>query len=98
MGENLNLFWKWMEEKHGALRDDDNLLNQLYDAYGNPIYFTDQMLIGYMIEYIRDHENMSMFNVIEGCNQNLFSKMCMTWQCKNIYQELEDIIKMIDKE
>lgn len=48
-------FFTWMEEKKYAT-DDCNCETVLIDMHDKYVYFTKQMLIGYMIEFLLEKE------------------------------------------
>ncbi len=47
----MKAFWEWMKEKHGAKKFDNDWT--IKDQWDSNIMPTKQMLIGYMIEYLR---------------------------------------------
>lgn len=55
----MNKFWEWMEKKgYGTARE-----RRLYDLRKNIIYYSfqlEQMLVGYMIEYLEENYNRVM--------------------------------------
>jgi hypothetical protein len=58
MDKGLDKFWQWMEEKgYGKLSYEggEYPLELIFDST-TFIYASKQMLVGYMIEYIRDHK------------------------------------------
>jgi hypothetical protein len=83
----MDKFWKWMEEKdYSDLKCEKLLPVYNYFAYDD---MPKQMLIGYMIEYIRDKIGYLLTNKLIKSD---------IWIKKDIYKELEDIIKLIDEE
>ena len=78
----MNKFWKWMKIKeYSKYREDENkyYINWDYDE------FTKQMLIGYMIEYLIEHNEL----IIE------ISKEYFIYGYRNIdtvYKQLENLI------
>jgi hypothetical protein len=91
-----------MEEKGYGY---ENMCIKIFDAY-DWSEIPKQMLIGYMLEYIRDHKiyEMSLYDdltkVIDETvtRKEIDQRLNKLHRNKNIYQELEDIIKLIDKE
>jgi len=101
MGENLRRFWEWMKEKEHATKSGTerwylNMNNMLSHKWPK------QMLIGYMIEYINGHrfwnrrKGEKEFESPERCME-LDSDFRMAIKHRNIYKELERIIKELEK-
>jgi hypothetical protein len=107
----MNKFWEWMKEhNYGHLIDGKGKLINLSDyddyyrsdLYCYPEKNHKQILIGYMLEYINQHEwfnkelnrwgeySEKYFKIEEKLNK-------LIW-CKNIFNVLEDVIKTIDGE
>lgn len=98
-------FWEWMKEKRYGyiyLYDFNNLAFPVLIHIENDavekirIDPPNQMLIGYMLEYIRDHEYWKNYNIFEG--DILLGKLSMLWNCENHYLELKKIIKELYRE
>jgi len=65
----MDKFWKWIGDEHGLIKENfDEDLSQ-------------QMLIGYMIEYLKDSDFPLEFNVTDD----------------DLYQKLENAIFFIEK-
>ena len=92
----MNKFWKWMKEKgYGRINKLDSCtFYVLIDKEGCEGVPTDQMLVGPMIEYIRIHRLWELKKEA----LIIYEKLLKLWTNKDIYQELEDIIKLIDQE
>ena len=56
---NMNKFWKWMEEKGYTA---DAFVGGLRGICRNGVDPTHQMLIGYMMEYLDDNTNSTWYN------------------------------------
>jgi hypothetical protein len=95
----MNKFWEWMREKqyHGYYAIG---INTIHDKMNTSCRPTNQMLIGYMIEYISSHEIFKKYTspFLDGKYSGIELRMSMLWQCKKPYDELVDIIKLIDGE
>ena len=53
----MNKFWQWMEVKgYGEKRSNVYIIKNHLSINEHVIPATNQMLIGYMLEYIREHE------------------------------------------
>lgn len=100
---NSNKFWKWMSETKKALSDDvHEPINQLYDSFRNPVYFTKQMLIGYMIEYIGNGllqlKKFSFFSKWQGEYRNKEGILDKTKCMDTVFEVLEFIIEKTENE
>ena len=83
----MNKFWLWMQNK--CYSEDMGCPNIVNLDYGTKIDPTKQMLIGYMIEYIKENENK-----LSGYNRILFNE-CMC--SDDIYRVLDKLIDTINK-
>jgi len=98
----MNKFWKWMKEKEYGKKDRDG--EWIGHEEIHPYYFraTKQMLIGYMIEYVNNHK---FWEIIKGEKDYEHQERCMQLdfefrmaaKCRDIYKELERIIKELDR-
>ena len=95
----MKKFWEWMKEKtyHGYFVVG---INTIHDKMKSSCRPTKQMLIGYMLEYIKDHKIWKNQNVpfLEGDYAGVELRLSMIWICKQPYEELKDIISLINKE
>ena len=82
----MKKFWKWMKDKSYALDVKDLAL------------FTQEMLIGYMLEYIRDHKWWDDKNVQEILRGDIGMKLDILLDCRDQYSKLVSIIKEMDGE
>lgn len=89
----MNKFWKWMKKEYNY--KESNIFIYICDC-DDFIEIPKQMLIGYMLEYIRVHRKWEQEYLREA--PAIYNKLANLWIKKNIYQQLEDIIKLIDKE
>jgi hypothetical protein len=101
----MRRFWNWMKEKgHGEWR---SMIKRgvIFDVSQLRIMPTPQMTIGYMLEYIRDHEfwkeyqyseEFRLHNTIK--NIDWLNRLGLISECNNMYRELESIIKEMDSE
>lgn len=88
----MNKFWKWMKKKE--YKEDgsfDEIQGSLYDTANNPVYFTKQMIIGYMIEYIIEKFNKSFLEV----PKETF-KFTHGMDIEDYYNKLKEIIKNME--
>jgi hypothetical protein len=97
MDKGLDKFWKWMEEKgYGKLSYEggEYPLELIFDST-TFIYASKQMLVGYMIQYIRDHKHW------DECEAQYYSMpydmdFRMSVWGKDHYKCFSQVIKLID--
>ncbi len=95
----MDKFWKWMRENNYS--STTNITEDILDIFGNSMIPSHQMLAGYMIEYIREHEywekkitetELKYQARISGM-RNIF---CMVVFSDDIYFALRGIIDLIE--
>lgn len=90
----MNKFWEWMEKKYYGKKDWDSEFEWKRGWIGHPTIrtfyhpATKQMLIGYMIEYFWEHKSW----------KELYFSFRNAIKHRNIYKELEQVIKELDSE
>ena len=67
---NMNKFWQWMEEKGYCL--EINVKDRIWISSTDyeEIEFTEQMLIGYMIEYLTKEQKRYVLKTNVSINEN----------------------------
>lgn len=97
--ERMKKFWKWMLSKDYA-RKDGRKKYFLVDFPGkysiSYVRYTPQMLIGYMLEYIREHE--ATYEQISNMSENDDSTLGIATWSIDCYEKLVSIIKEMDGE
>ena len=88
----MDKFWKWMKDKKYGELKLKNRVNKYYWYYELGRFiglksFPKQMLIGYMLEYIK----------CSPINTNCRKRLDHIYSHTNIYQELEDIINLLEE-
>jgi hypothetical protein len=97
----MEKFWKWMKEKGYATINTYTKRIIICNIWKEKI--PNQMLIGYMIEYIRDKikdvvskkapEDM----IIYYSKSEILERMKYIWLKEDPYEELKEIIEMIEE-
>jgi len=93
-------FWNWMKEKkYGELKYEEH---KIYDLPGGNMRMcvtpTPQMLVGYMLEYIRDHEWWNRSDIAEIIKCDMARDVGMIVFCRDQKAECERIVKEMDGE
>jgi hypothetical protein len=96
----MDKFWQWMEEQTLEREREFNICctegcGALNIAY-NKEYFPKTMLIGYMLEYIRDHEHWNKSKDQPFPHYEMEFRMAV-WG-RDHYECFKEIIEKIDKE
>jgi hypothetical protein len=88
----MKRFWQWMKEKeYGDSEDNKEYLTyHCNKSQSTTIRATPQMLIGYMLEYIRNHKQNKPGYIMTQMENAIFRD--------DPYQALESIIKEMDGE
>jgi hypothetical protein len=82
-------FWEWMEKKSYGQLDISYTMEGVEKtrpillSHKRIVEATDQMLIGYMLEYIREHAPPKKYNFL--------------WIYKSTYKQLKNIIKELEE-
>jgi hypothetical protein len=92
----MDKFWKWMKKNNYGDVNSYTKTNFVYTNISGTALPTKQMLIGYMIDYISKHKYWK-----ESPDQpfpHYEMEFRMSVWAKDCYGELENIIKVINKE
>lgn len=97
----MNKFWQWMWKCDYA----PPFVKWVYNNKNlNPgrmaVEPTPQMLIGYKLEYVRDHATFWKREkpYWSGDQMTIDCRLSMLWDCIDIAKEIDDIIMIIDNE
>lgn len=97
----MDKFWEWM--RSWGYGENDKYDGEYVTYHHNKnqsttIKATPQMLVGYKLEYIRDHATFweGVGDDLADDQMMINNRLSMMWDCRDIPKELDEIINIIE--